>query len=223
MSFFTSGFHNFDQQFGLLKAGEVSLIAGRPQMGKTSLLLNMGITSAYKKTKVLFWSLETSIKRVSKYYVLFDMQIIDDISISLDYLDAVLVENKTELLLIDYLQLQCQEENATVFLSKIKAIAVKNQCSVIVTSQLNTHLHERENTDFRPILEDLIDTFQSESPLQYLDHLYYLYSKRYYNPESFFNSIELFTTPESKVKFHWGEKWGLLEEMTGTDEEDLDI
>jgi len=223
MTLFTSGFKNFDQQFGPFKAGEVSLIAGRPKMGKTSLLLNMGIRSACKKTRVLFWSLETTIKRVSKYYVLCDMQIIDDVSISLDYLDAVLVENKTELLLIDYLQLQCQEENATVFLSKIKAIAVKNECSVIITSQLNTHVHERENTDFRPILEDLIDTFQSESPLQYLDHLYYLYSKRYYNPESFFNSIELFTTPESKVKFHWGEKWGLLEEMIGTDEEDLDI
>lgn len=58
---FPTGFRDLDSLFGGLKAGEVTLIGGRPGSGKTSLLLSMLLAMARMKLRCAIFELEMSI------------------------------------------------------------------------------------------------------------------------------------------------------------------
>lgn len=209
----TSGYKSFDKEFGEFQIGEITMIAARPKMGNTSLLMNIGIGAAHKNIKVLYWSMDPTIKKLSQYYALFEMQIIDDYSISFEQLEKLLVENKTNLLIIDYSQTLTLEKKYDVFLSKIKSIAIKNNFSVLISFQINAPIYDIKGTNFRPKLSDLYKTMECEAALNYINKLIFMYVESHYNLEYFMNTIELFTPDNKIIKLHWGEKKGLIEEL----------
>lgn len=55
-----TGFFKLDELTGGLRKGEVTVIAGRPSMGKTALAMNMAVHIAQQGAGVLFFSLEMS-------------------------------------------------------------------------------------------------------------------------------------------------------------------
>ena len=55
-----SGFEMIDKDFGGLKSGEVTLVGGRPGMGKTAFALQIALDAAKKGKSVCFFSAENS-------------------------------------------------------------------------------------------------------------------------------------------------------------------
>ena len=53
-----TGYRDFDYMTGGLRGGQLMLVAGRPAMGKSAMLLNLADRMAAKGTSVLFYSLE---------------------------------------------------------------------------------------------------------------------------------------------------------------------
>ena len=164
-----------------MKPGGLIVIAARPGMGKSSFLLSIGKQiSKHHKTQLI--SLETSIKYL-KHKNLSDSILIDDTpGINLDRLSEIILQNKPELVLIDYLQLMI--DNREDLIKELKNIAVKFNICLIVTSQIGREPEYR--SDKRPIINDLITNgklFNSDN-ISFIDNLTFFYRDHYYNRDS---------------------------------------
>lgn len=65
-----TGFKDFDQVTGGLRAGQFTIIAGRPAMGKSALMLNMADNMAHRGVPVLYFSLEMPANELAARVVL---------------------------------------------------------------------------------------------------------------------------------------------------------
>ncbi|NCA21994.1 MAG: hypothetical protein EBS86_12755 [Crocinitomicaceae bacterium] len=173
-----------------MKSGGLIVIAARPGMGESSFLLSIGNQiSKHHKTQLI--SLDTSIKYL-KHKNISDSILIDDTpGINLDRLSEIILQNKPELVLIDYLQLM--DDNREDLLKELKNIAVKFNICVIVISSIGREPEYR--SDKRPIINDLTSVgniFNSDN-ISYIDNLTFFYRDNYYNRDSQKpNTIELF-------------------------------
>ena len=164
-----------------MKPGGLIVIAARPGMGKSSFLLSIGKQiSKHHKTQLI--SLETSIQYL-KHKNLSDSILIDDTPwINLDRLSEIILQNKPELVLIDYLQLMI--DNREDLIKELKNIAVKFNICLIVTSQIGREPEYR--SDKRPIINDLTTNgklFNSDN-ISFIDNLTFFYRDHYYNRDS---------------------------------------
>lgn len=63
----TTGFKSVNDLIGGLRNGKIHLVSGRTSSGKTAFVINIAEHVAfYKKRKILFFSLESSIERLAK-------------------------------------------------------------------------------------------------------------------------------------------------------------
>ena len=164
-----------------MKPGGLIVIASRPGRGKSSFLLSIGKhISKHYKTQLI--SLETSINNL-KHKNISDSILIDDSpAINLDRLSEIILQNKPEVVLIDYLQLMT--DNLEDLIKELKTISVKFNICLIVTSQISREPEYR--SDKRPVINDLTTNgklFNSDN-ISYIDNLTFFYRDHYYNRDS---------------------------------------
>lgn len=154
---------NLDNLIGGIDKKEFITIAGRPGMGKSSLLINI-INNVSKQTndKILYFNLETS-KEILKTKIISDnVEIIDTPAITIEEIKNKCEEvskNGLALVVIDYAQL-IRPATFNTFSSKIlsqvsytlKNMVLKLNTPIIILSQLSSKTINDE--DKKPQLRD---------------------------------------------------------------------
>lgn len=186
-----------------LNAGELLMLAGRPAMGQTTLMVNMAIALSEHK-KILFVSLEKSKKQLANY---FFNAYSDSFSFVKDKADKVLMVDEgfsigeieaniknycisqgVSIIFIDYLQLV--EGERSELLKSLKTMALYYNVSIVVSTILSRSVELRENK--RPVLSDLEPLFQNDLLLlNFPDKIIFLYRDAYYNIEEENEVLEL--------------------------------
>ncbi|HPW66445.1 MAG TPA: DnaB-like helicase C-terminal domain-containing protein [Salinivirgaceae bacterium] len=166
-----------------LKPGGLIIIAARPAMGKTTILLSIGSQiSRHHKTQLM--SLETSASQLKQKGISDSILIDDTPAINLEHLSKIILQNNPEVVLIDYIQLMTG--NRENLIKDLKNIAVKFNICLIVNSQIHRGPEYRALSDRRPIINDLTagsSIFNSDN-VAYIDNLTFLYRDSYYNRDS---------------------------------------
>lgn len=155
-----TGFEKLDNIIHTLNGGELTCIASRPGIGKTTLSIDI-VNNISKQTdnKILFISLENSKEQLEKRVKSDKVEIITD-KISITDIEDTCRDlsntyNYLSLIVIDYLQLiepkvsrkdKLREKVDTI--KALKQLAVELNVPIIITSQL-------PRTDEKPKLEDL--------------------------------------------------------------------
>jgi replicative DNA helicase len=176
-----------------LRAGQMTILAGRPGMGKSALACNIAAQVSTKKTVALFsleMSAESLLQRMMKARGGSDiggMLHIDDRSaIRPAEVFAGLKKLKAPaLVIVDYLQLvkadeklERQDLRVGSVTKALRAIAKDLGCHMLVLAQLNRQVESRESK--RPILSDLRDSGAIEEDS---DNVWFIHRPGYYNPE----------------------------------------
>ena len=166
-----------------MKPGGLIVIAARPGMGKTSFLLSIGERISQKhKTQLI--SLENSISLLKQNNISDSILIDDSPESNVELLSEIISQNKPEVVLIDYIQLMTG--NRENLIKDLKAIAVKFNICLIVTSQISREPEYRALSERRPIINDLTTSgtlFNSDN-ISYIDNLTFFYRDHYYNRDS---------------------------------------
>ena len=155
-----TGFENLDNIIYSLNCGELTCIASRPGLGKTTLLIDI-VNNVSKNTdnKIIFVSLENSKEQLEERIKSNNVELITDKLFINDIEDTCrslsYKYHYLSLIVIDYLQLIKPEiRRKDLLREKIDIIKVLKQLSIelnvpiIITSQL-------PRTDEKPKLEDL--------------------------------------------------------------------
>ena len=192
-------FENLDEIIKGLHNSSLTVIAGRPHIGKLNFAFNIAVNMVKKeKISVAIFSLEISKEYICNKFIdssLVDTQIIidDTAAISITEIKKRCEELKTEnnigLVVIDYLQLVSvdNETNRKQELSTIsrflKNLAEELDIPILVTSQLSKEPERRykEGQDPRPTLKDF---GYSSDIVEYADTIMLLYRDDYYNKNS---------------------------------------
>lgn len=189
---------NLDEIMKGLYNSSLTIIAGRPNMGKLNLAFNIAVNVAKKeKLPVALFSLEMSKKHIYNNFIksdLLDTILIDDTpGISIENIRKKCIRLKQEknigLVIIDYLQLISTEEktNREQELSNIglslKKLAEELKIPILVTSQLSREPERRykEGQDPRPTLKDF---GYSSGIIKYADTIMLLYKDECYYQNS---------------------------------------
>ena len=191
-------FENLDEIIKGLHNSSLTVIAGRPNSGKSNLLFNIAVNVAKKeKVPVAIFSLEMSKKYIYNNFIksdLLDTQIIidDTPSISITEIEKrcrkLKLEKNIGLVIIDYLQListekKAEREQELSTISKLlKNLAEELNISVLVISQLSREpdIRFKKGQDPKPTLND----FGSSSDIiKYADTIMLLYRDDYYYQE----------------------------------------
>lgn len=180
---FETGFTDLDEMLKIGE-GEYIIIAGRPSMGKSLLMLLMAI-----KQKSVIISLEQTIEQVARRMKRGGMDkntpvIIIDSLRDLSDIESeceIQVRNGARVIFLDYLQLvRCKAENRTNEVSKVsqglQALAKRLKVPIIALSQLSRAVGGRK--DKRPEMTDLRDSGSIE---QDADSIIMLFRPAYYN------------------------------------------
>lgn len=147
------GFKNLDNIINL-KEGELTCIASRPGVGKTTLAIDIvNNISKQINTKILFVSLENSKEQLEKRLVNNNIEIITDKLFLTDILEKCGEFKNISLIAIDYLQLIKRESEDVI--KELKNLALELNVPIIITSQL-------PRTYDKKILKDF-DIFGSEN------------------------------------------------------------
>lgn len=197
---------NLDEIMKGLHNSSLTVIAGRPNMGKLNLAFNIAVNVAKKeKVPVAIFSLEMSKKYIYNNFIksdLLDTILIDDTpGISIENIRKKCIRLRQEknigLVVIDYLQLISIEEKASreQELSNIgillKKLAEELKIPILITSQLSKGPERRhkEGQDPKPKLEDL--GYSSEI-IKYTDTILLLYRDEcYYQNSNKRNVLEI--------------------------------
>ena len=155
-----TGFEKLDNIINNLNNGELTCIASRPGVGKTTLLIDI-VNNVSKQTdnKILFISLENSKEQLEKRIKSDKVEIITDKLSITDIEDTCrklyYTQHYLSLIVIDYLQLIKPEINRkdrlrekVDIIKSLKQLSIELNVPVIITSQL-------PRTDEKPKLEDL--------------------------------------------------------------------
>ena len=179
------------------------MLAGRPAMGQTTLMVNMAIALSEHK-RILFISLEKSKKQLANYFFnaysdsfsfvkdKADKVLIIDEGFSIGEIEANIknycISQGVSIIFIDYLQLI--EGERSELLKSLKTMALYYNVSIVVSTILFRSVELRENK--RPVLSDLEPLFQNDSLLLNLpDIIIFLYRDAYYNIEKDNEVLEL--------------------------------
>lgn len=189
-------FESLDEIIKGLHNSSLNVIAGRPNMGKSSLAVNIAVNVAKKeKVPVLVFSLEMSKEYIYNIIDNSDTELLVDDTPSMSITEIkkrcgeLKTENNIGLVVIDYLQLVSvdNETNRKQELSTIsrflKNLAEELDIPILVTSQLSKEPERRykEGQDPRPTLKDF---GYSSDIVEYADTIMLLYKDDYYNPNS---------------------------------------
>lgn len=200
----STGYANIDRVWGGLRPGELVIVAGRPSMGKSGLVMNIAEHVA-RTAPVLAFSLEMTSRAIAARAVRYHRNLIGEHEAVTHLLSLKLWMDETAgigvpyvrarakrlkrthglgLIVVDYLQLMAaQGENRTQEVGAIsrglKAIAKDFQVPVIAVSQLSRGVENRP--DKRPMMSDLRESGQVE---QDADIIAMVYRDEYYAPES---------------------------------------
>lgn len=148
-----TGFKNLDNIINL-KEGELTCIASRPGVGKTTLAIDIvNNISKQINTKILFVSLENSKEQLEKRFINNNIEIITDNLFLIDILEKCREFKNISLIAIDYLQLIKRESEDVI--KELKNLALELNVPIIITSQL-------PRTYDKKILKDF-DIFGSEN------------------------------------------------------------
>lgn len=194
-----TNFENLDKVISKLNNSSLTIIAGRPSMGKSTLAFNIA-TNVVKKEgiPVAIFSLEMSKKYICNNFIdnsLGDTKIIieETPGISVKNIRKKCIRLKQEenigLVVIDYLQLISTEERAdrkqeiSTISQVLKHLAKELNISIIVTSQLSRDpdIRFKAGQNPRPTLNDF---GYSSDIVEYADVILLLYRENYYYPNS---------------------------------------
>lgn len=200
----STGYANIDRVWGGLRPGDLIVVAGRPSMGKSGLVMNIAEHVA-RTAPVLVFSLEMTSRAIAARAVRYHRNLIGEHeavsfllglklwmdetpSIGVPYVRARAKRLKRThglgLIVVDYLQLMTAPgENRTQEVGAIsrglKAIAKDFQVPVIAVSQLSRGTENRP--DKRPVMSDLRESGQVE---QDADVIAMVYREEYYVPDT---------------------------------------
>lgn len=205
-----TGFKELDEIIELNK-GELIVIASRPNMGKSTFILNiLSHISLKEKKSVLLFNLEDSkeniinkliisnsigikqLKEASIYIASEVPYLVDDIYFESRKLKE---EKNIEAIIIDYLQLiqfdkkklLSRDNEITEILRRLKILAKVLNVPVIVISQLSRRCETRD--DKRPIIADFSSS--KNGILTYSNKILFLYRDSYYNNKNVNNITEV--------------------------------
>ena len=192
----------------------VSLVAGRPRMGKSVFAWCLAATLIRQKQRVLFFSLEMSKDQVLKGLQRFgcnsnDMKslfAIDDTPAStISYMCQLLGRGKYNYIIVDDIQLmsppclaKTRQEEMLHIINGFKEMAKENNISVILFAQIRK-LTEHKN-DIKPRLEDLGESY---SDYNFEDvHISFLHRDAFYkrSTEDLLEFIT-YTNNERKIEY----------------------
>lgn len=155
-----TGFEKLDNIINNLNNGELTCIASRPGIGKTTLSIDI-VNNVSKQTddKIVFISLENSKEQLKKRIKSDKVEIITDKLSITDIEDTCrklyYTHHYLSLIIIDYLQLIKPEINRkdrlrekVDIIKSLKQLSIELNVPIIITSQL-------PRTDEKPKLEDL--------------------------------------------------------------------
>ena len=200
--YITTGFPTLDEAIGGFHPAELTIIGGRPAMGKSSMMISMVLNMAkHNKISSVVFSLEMPSEAMVRRMIK-DMQnpyaempwlnliYIDDTpSLSITALREKCLQLKNEeniqAVFIDYLQLLTLDDNAKnkpsetarmeQLLKSLKAIAQELELPVIVFSQLN---HSEDTGTKRPTLANFMES--ASVVRQLADKILFIYRPEYY-------------------------------------------
>lgn len=189
-----TGYETLDKIWGQLEEGKLIIVAARPAIGKTTLLITIGQRIALNN-KVLFISFEYSKSQIEKRFGLSNITIEKKKQNSINEINSLVLNNSYKLILIDYLQLFTEDyENTT---NELKKLAIEKKVCIIVASQLTRKIDLRPASKQRPVLQDLEDTINTSAQNDMIDKVVFLYRDK-----NFFNStdktLEVITYNKSK-------------------------
>lgn len=191
-----TSFVSLDEIIRGLHNSSLNVIAGRPNMGKSSLAFNIAVNVAKKeKSPVLVFSLEMSKEYILNNFIdsnLSNTKIIieDTPGISAENIRKQCIKLKQEenigLVVIDYLQLisiedinSGEQELSDIGLS-LKKLAEELKIPILISSQLSRKpdIRFKAGQDPRPTLKDF---GYSSGIIKYADTIMLLYRDDYYN------------------------------------------
>ena len=201
--YITTGFPTLDEAIGGFRPAELTIIGGRPAMGKSAMMISMMLNMAnHHKISSAVFSLEMPIEKMVRRMIK-DMQepyaempwlnliYIDDTpSLSIADLREKCLQLKTEkniqVVFIDYLQLLTLDDGTDNTLSEtarmeqllksLKAIAWELKLPVVVFSQLE---RSADITRKRPSLENFRES--ASVVRQLADKILFIYRPEYYH------------------------------------------
>lgn len=138
-NYITSGFRDFDSKIGGFAKGELTLIGGRPGIGKTTLGMSIAIRATYSSA---YFSLELTKEQLKKRKKIpKTVFVLDVIGYSLeDFCDKCRLLKKQkniQLIIIDYIQLLAKEENLPATCRHLKNLSQELDVAIILLSQLS--------------------------------------------------------------------------------------
>lgn len=194
-----TNFENLDKVISKLNNSSLTIIAGRPNTGKSTLAFNIA-TNVVKKERipVAIFSLEMSKEYICNNFIdssLGDTKIIieETPGNSVENIRKKCIRLKQEenigLVVIDYLQLISTEEKAdrkqeiSTISQILKHLAEELNISIIVTSQLSKEpdIRFKAGQNPKPTLNDF---GYSSDIVEYADVILLLYRENYYYPNS---------------------------------------
>jgi replicative DNA helicase len=189
----TTGLHDLDKITGGFQPGQVIVLAARPIMGKTALVLEWAAHLAKQRGKIIaLFELELTKDEIEKRLLPLDLdplsasQIVVDDSPGLSATDIFErckalkgARGRLDLVIVDYLQLMLDrgppKKRNCENLRQLKEAAKILNCPIIVLSQVSRSLESR--SDKRPILIDLRESAPIESNA---DIIMFIYRDDYY-------------------------------------------
>jgi len=179
-SFISSGYTALDKKIGGFRKGELVLLAGRPGMGKTALMLNIA-KQLQHTTSVLFLSHENSKNSIEKLFGSSISNLEDTLDITPDSIKEKVNKTRAEMVLIDYVQLLNWGRGNQ--LQILKELAIELDVCIVINAQLPRDCECRE--DKRPISSDLNNGYFNSENTKLIDTSIYLYRDDYYqvNPK----------------------------------------
>lgn len=186
---------NITDQKEFLKNGCVTLLVGRPGIGKTTTALHLARIVANSGYKVIYLSLEIGTTTLQKRLRVADKTPLPANLIIADPIEVPLKDDlgkinttaemlkwvddictKTDglgLLVIDYMQLFCSKPR---IMATLKALAQKYDCAVLALAQLSYQVPHR---DKRPLLQEIDPVFTIDT-----DYIIGLYRDSYYTSQN---------------------------------------
>ncbi len=201
---------SFDNTFNGFRPGELTVIAGRPAMGKTSFMIS--IINNYLETtgqeSIIMFSLKQSKNNIinrlsdtaSNRIIINDTEMISVENLCKNCIE-VNKENRLKAIIVDYLQL-LQADNGEgprfqqleYIMNKLKELADMLKLPIIVLSTLSRSADEREN--HTPRLSDLREGDIIE---KVADNIFFIYRKGYYEKDQLNKGVAEIISGKSSI------------------------